>query len=215
VPVRPWASNYLPPWLPLPGDGTAEWQGYHNYGELPQLTNPPEDYIATANNDMTGALWDGDPTNNGEPYWQSLVDPGYREERIKVRLDRRRAQPRPGPDAGHPVGHPTRGGRGRAPPDHGRSPTPRAAWSKPPAKRSARPSPPGTLTLPHRPPRRHRRRRGRIRTRTSPAASAGCAAFHAVFYRLNDWVFRDELAAYNFSNEHAREETLIALLTRP
>jgi penicillin amidase len=28
LPKRAWASKELPPWLPLPGDGTAEWDGF-------------------------------------------------------------------------------------------------------------------------------------------------------------------------------------------
>ncbi|KPK75210.1 MAG: hypothetical protein AMJ79_12185 [Phycisphaerae bacterium SM23_30] len=37
--------------LPVPGDGRYEWQGYIPIKELPHITNPPEGYIATANED--------------------------------------------------------------------------------------------------------------------------------------------------------------------
>lgn len=212
VPVRPWASGYLPPWLPLPGDGTAEWEGYHSYDELPQLSNPPEGYIATANNDMTGALWDGDPTNDGRPYWQSLVDPGFREERIKVRLDKdvpnldralmqdiqsdiqlavaEAVLPQIMALANDSGGLSAAGLEVRSALN---------AWDFT--------CPTGLLG-------------DTVDAAADPdpdvaAASAGCAAFHAIFYRLNDRIFGDELAAYNFSSETAREETLIALLTRP
>ena len=35
---------------------------------------------------MTGALQDGDPTNDGDPFFQGLVDEGYRHQRIVERL---------------------------------------------------------------------------------------------------------------------------------
>ena len=86
LPSRPWASADLPPWLPLPGDGSAEWSDPIPYEDLPQAINPPEGFLATANNDMTGALQDGDPTNDGQPFMQSFVDQGYRHQRIVERL---------------------------------------------------------------------------------------------------------------------------------
>jgi len=87
VPVRPWASLSLDSWTPLPGDGTAEWDGYFAYEDLPQALNPDAGYLATANNDMTGAHVDGDPTNDGWPLLQSRVAPGYRHARIVERLE--------------------------------------------------------------------------------------------------------------------------------
>ncbi len=88
VPLRPWASyaqsapsGSLPPWLPLPGDGSAEWEGYMASEDLPQMFDPPSGFVATANQDMTGASADGDPTNDG-PYLQAHAAPGYREARI-------------------------------------------------------------------------------------------------------------------------------------
>lgn len=45
VPVRPnWDGM-----LPVPGDGRYEWQGFYDVDELPSLENPPQDWIATAN----------------------------------------------------------------------------------------------------------------------------------------------------------------------
>jgi penicillin G amidase len=83
VPSRPWASPGLPPWLPLPGDGSAEWQGYVAIEELPQLLNPPRGFVATANQDATGAGEDGDPTNDGHPFLQAWSKAeGTRERRI-------------------------------------------------------------------------------------------------------------------------------------
>ena len=82
VPNRPWASAATPSWLPVPGDGTADWDGFIPYAELPQAIDPPAGFIATANNDMTGALADGDPTNDGLPMLQHYVAFGARHERI-------------------------------------------------------------------------------------------------------------------------------------
>ncbi|HVY49685.1 MAG TPA: penicillin acylase family protein, partial [Minicystis sp.] len=83
VPARPWASPSLPPWLPLPGDGSAEWGDPVPFAMLPQLHDPPNGAIATSNNDMTGASADGDPMNDGQPAIQSWSKAdGTREQRI-------------------------------------------------------------------------------------------------------------------------------------
>ena len=83
IPGRPWASPALPPWLPLPGDGSAEWQGSVPNEQLPQLLNPPEGVIATANQDLTGASADGDLTNDGQPVLQAWDKAeGTRQQRI-------------------------------------------------------------------------------------------------------------------------------------
>ena len=88
VPSRPWRET-IPAHLPLPGDGSAEWDGYLDYADLPQATNPPTGYIATANNDMTGAMLDGDPANESQLALQSHVADGYRHERIAQRIEAR------------------------------------------------------------------------------------------------------------------------------
>lgn len=82
VPKRPWATPTLAPWLPLPGDGTAEWDGYVARDDLPQLTDPPAGFVATANQAMTDAIADGDPTNDGYPVLQDFPAPGFRHRRI-------------------------------------------------------------------------------------------------------------------------------------
>ncbi len=87
IPSRPWLSE-TPPWRPLPGDGSAEWGPYLDYEQLPQATNPPAGFLATANNDMTGALYDGDPSNDDQQAVQSFTALGYRHERIIQLLDR-------------------------------------------------------------------------------------------------------------------------------
>jgi penicillin G amidase len=87
IPARPWASLALPSWLPLPGDGSAEWQGAVPYDDLPQAMNTVSGFIATANNDMTGHLRDGDPTNDGQAAYQPFVALGYRHQRISERIE--------------------------------------------------------------------------------------------------------------------------------
>lgn len=87
VPKRPWASAALPPWLPLPGDGGAEWDGYVDREELPQLTDPASGVIATANQAMDDSLADGDPTNDGQPVLQTSPAPGFRHRRIVELLE--------------------------------------------------------------------------------------------------------------------------------
>jgi len=89
LPKRTWATNLAgdaPSWLPLDGSGDYEWDQYFTLEELPQAVNPESGYIATANNDMTGALFDGDPTTlfNGTPHPPYQVDAavGFRHSRI-------------------------------------------------------------------------------------------------------------------------------------
>ncbi len=80
VPIRSWADVY-PPWLPLPGTGEAEWEGFYPLDQLPQAENPAAGYLATANNDMNGSLRFGRPGVNNR-YLQNFVATGYRQQRI-------------------------------------------------------------------------------------------------------------------------------------
>lgn len=85
LPKRTWATNLTgnaPPWLPLSGAGDYEWTEYFALEELPQVLNPPAGYVATANNDMTGALFDGDPTNDFDAPYQVEAAAGYRHAQI-------------------------------------------------------------------------------------------------------------------------------------
>ena len=51
IPIRPRVNG----WLPVPGwTGDHEWQGDISFEELPRSINPPEGYIATANNRPMG-----------------------------------------------------------------------------------------------------------------------------------------------------------------
>jgi penicillin G amidase len=43
--------------LPAPGDGRYEWQGFHRAGDLPHRHDPPEGYIATANEQNVRQDW--------------------------------------------------------------------------------------------------------------------------------------------------------------
>jgi len=85
LPKRGWAtsiSGEAPCWLPLDGTGDFEWTRFFELGELPQALNPPTGYVATANNDMTGSLFDGDPTNEFEAPYQVEAAAGFRHGRI-------------------------------------------------------------------------------------------------------------------------------------
>lgn len=83
LPIRTGQNADMNPAMPLPGDGSIKWEGTIPLEELPQLYNNDEGYLATANNDMTGQLWDGDPTNDaGIPVFQTGVADGLRQERI-------------------------------------------------------------------------------------------------------------------------------------
>lgn len=87
VPTRAWHSLDTPAWLPLPGDGSAEWGEYYALEDLPQALNPPQGYLATANNDMVGAFVDGDQTNEDWSTYQNVVAIGLRHERIVQLLE--------------------------------------------------------------------------------------------------------------------------------
>jgi penicillin amidase len=82
IPDRTWASADTPSWAPVPGDGSNEWDTFWDYDDLPQAYNPEAGMIATANNDMTGAMLDGDIFNDGYSPIQFQAAPGIRQERI-------------------------------------------------------------------------------------------------------------------------------------
>lgn len=93
IPSRPWASystsdpaGSLPPWMPLPGDGSAEWEGYLEEEAIPQAFDPPAGFLATANQDLTGETESGDPTSGG-PMLQDMPAPGLRMARIVEQIE--------------------------------------------------------------------------------------------------------------------------------
>lgn len=78
LPIRP--NLDYPPFLPMPGDGSAEWAGFLPRDELPQSFNPDAGFIVTANADPIGVTYDNDPFNDG-PYLGHTWAPGFRMER--------------------------------------------------------------------------------------------------------------------------------------
>jgi penicillin amidase len=81
LPIRPWNWQEYPPYLPLPGDGRFEWQGFYDYSWVPQVKNPKKGFIVTANNDPLGTTLDNNPTNDLF-YHGHFYDLGARANRI-------------------------------------------------------------------------------------------------------------------------------------
>jgi penicillin G amidase len=67
VPVRAPGAN---PFLPQPGDGSSEWQGFVPFNQLPQVVNPRQGYLVSWNNkpaagwqNSTFGLWAWGPVH--------------------------------------------------------------------------------------------------------------------------------------------------------
>jgi penicillin amidase len=111
VPVRQFAdpgvvgANVIPPWFPLPGDGTAEWgDGTSNCASagatpvpascwiadaaLPQGKDPAKGYFFTANADPLGVSDDNNPLGH-QPYMSFDWDDssGFRATRIEQLIE--------------------------------------------------------------------------------------------------------------------------------
>lgn len=71
IPIRSFRSGILP----QPGEtGEFDWKGYVPFEKNPMMFNPPEGFVATANNKIVG---------NQYPYYLSnLWEPSYRIERL-------------------------------------------------------------------------------------------------------------------------------------
>ena len=82
IPERPWASNSVVPWLPIPGEGSAEWGPPVALEDLPQAENVADGFLATANADMIGASFDGDLLNDGPSIQTFPTANGARQRRI-------------------------------------------------------------------------------------------------------------------------------------
>ena len=82
LPIRDNITSATNPGWPLDGRGDHEWIGTIPLEALPQAYNRAAGYLATANNPMTDALVDGDPTNDGYPVLQTDTADGFRHERI-------------------------------------------------------------------------------------------------------------------------------------
>ncbi|HEU4536421.1 MAG TPA: penicillin acylase family protein, partial [Polyangiaceae bacterium] len=88
LPRRPADSK---PWLVLPGDGSAEWQGVIDPKKIPHAINPAKGYLVTANADPLGLTATNEPmaqpAADGYPlYIGSDYDPGTRVSRITARI---------------------------------------------------------------------------------------------------------------------------------
>jgi len=81
VPLREWDLSTHRPWLALPGDGTAEWDGFIPAAQIPKIKNPDRGFLLTSNNDINGTLQSGDPTD-GDYYWYYERAIGYRAQRV-------------------------------------------------------------------------------------------------------------------------------------
>ena len=70
------------PWLPLPGDGSADVVGTVPYDDIPQVYNPPTHFVWSANQREVGASY---------PYYigtsLEFFDPGYRAAQIYQTLN--------------------------------------------------------------------------------------------------------------------------------
>lgn len=215
MPSRPWASAQLPAWLPLPGDGSAEWVGSIPYADLPQTFNPVQGYVATANNDMTGALQDGDPTNDGSLAFQTYLAVGYRHERImELLLQDAPSHSAATMSAAQADTYSLLGARnlpvilGALQPS-GVGPSAEAqavidalsAWQYT--------CPTGLTTRDPASPK--------VVDAAVAAESIGCSAFHVLWTELMVGVFDDEIVAAGAQSisRHAQHEALIRLLSRP
>jgi penicillin amidase len=90
--VRDGSNDWLP--MPNPPDDQAVPYQILPFSEMPQVINPPEGYLISANNDPLGLNFDNDPLNSPRPgggiyYLSSRFNPGIRAFRIKQLLDRR------------------------------------------------------------------------------------------------------------------------------
>jgi penicillin amidase len=178
------------------------------YDDLPQAFNTPEGYIATANNDMTGHLQDGDPTNDGENAFQALVAAGYRHERIAQRIQ----------EGGNTHSRDTMSSI------QADTKVLLAEYTMPIISAAIDPanlSPDAVLVLdalnnwesfecptglnalnPM---------SGKDNDPAIAASSIGCTAFHAFWPRLEEWAFRDELLMYG-TDQRPRDSTLVHAL---
>lgn len=211
LPDRPWASSVLAPWLPLPGDGTAEWMGTIPLASIPQAENPSDGYLSTANNDMTGNLWDGDPTNDGTPYWQNYVATGYRHARIIERLEdgagthNRATMESILADVHSLLGEETApriiaagtAGMANLSSDGQSALAALAAWDYqcPTGLTGNTPSSPATTDP------------------TELASAVGCMTFHSLFPKIHDVAFLDETTTASVGR--AKIDAVISLLIRP
>ena len=86
----------LSPFMVLPGDGTAEWQGRLSSRYVPHAIDPPTGFLVTANADPVGATFDNNDLNqtmvDGRPLYVGMTyAAGLREERITQLIEQHAA----------------------------------------------------------------------------------------------------------------------------
>lgn len=95
IPIRPpQAMTFHPrdnvegtaPVFVLPGDGSAEWEGFLDDDDIPHALNPEKGYVITANNDPVGVTLDNEPYAD-QHYIGSFFDIGFRGQTIEERID--------------------------------------------------------------------------------------------------------------------------------
>jgi penicillin amidase len=86
------SPDAVAPFFVLPGDGSAEWEGWMDARYIPHAIDPAKGYLATANSDPVGSTFDGDPLNgpvvDGRPlYAGTTYAAGFRTERISALIE--------------------------------------------------------------------------------------------------------------------------------
>ena len=76
----------FPPYIPLPGGGLHEWEGFLDLSQQPQTLNPAKGYVVTANNTIGDQTLDNDPVND-DHYYGHFFDLGTRAWRITERIE--------------------------------------------------------------------------------------------------------------------------------
>ncbi len=89
-PIRAQDREAFPPFLPLPGGGLHEWQGFLDLADQPQTLNPDKGYVITANNTISDQTLDNDPAND-DHYYGHFFDLGTRAWRITERIEAMKA----------------------------------------------------------------------------------------------------------------------------
>ncbi len=89
-PIRAKDVEAFPPYIPLPGGGLHEWEGFLDLSIQPQTLNPSKGYVVTANNTISDQTLDNDPVND-DHYYGHFFDLGTRAWRITERIEAMKA----------------------------------------------------------------------------------------------------------------------------
>ena len=90
-PIRAQGVAPFPPYIPLPGGGLHEWEGFLDLSQQPQTLNPAKGYVVTANNTISDQTLDNDPVND-DHYYGHFFDLGTRAWRITERIEAMKAE---------------------------------------------------------------------------------------------------------------------------